>query len=183
MIIQVHGVEKALSNFNQLPAKMQFKQIRIALNAGGGVIRDRAAAIVPKDSRLLMRSLSVKARIPNESLNPKHWGKPEYAVIGSKRRFSAAVTVTATGKTKVLATRKSIGKAALNRATVVRRIPSRYIHVVEHDHAKRGGAGMVMGSNFLDTAVRAEGPLAQLKMIRKLEQGLYQEAARLYAGT
>ena len=183
MIIRVEGVLKALRNFEQLPAKMQFKQLRIALNAAGGVIRDRAKAIAPRDSGLLRRSLDVKAKIPNESFNPKHWGKPEYVVIGANRRFSGAVTATSSGKTRVLATRKSIVKAAFNRATIVRRRPSRYIHLVEHDHAKRGGAGTVMGMPFLDTAVRTEGQVAQLKMIRKLEQGLYQEAARLYAGT
>lgn len=182
MRIQVVGTEKTIAAFRKLPVRMQFKHIRIALNAGGGVIRDRAKQVVLKDTRILSRSLSVKVKIPNASYNVEHWGKPEYAVIGASRRFSAAVTSTASGGKKILSTRKAIFNAAFKGQTIQRRVPSRYAHLVENPHRTRGG-GSAMGYSFLDTAVRTEGAVAQSKMIRKLEQGIQQEAAALYAGS
>lgn len=182
--LQVTGVEKALKAFAQLPPRMQFKHMRIALNAGAGVIRDRAKTIVLKKTRLLARSLTVKVKIPNASYNPSHWGKPEYALIGPSRRYFASSVPTQTAR------RFLKGQGPVNRRkiqkTTGRRIPgsgyfgmkfaSRYAHVVEK------GSKHMMGYSFLDTAVRTEGDVAQRKIIRKLEDGLKQEAAALSAG-
>jgi hypothetical protein len=174
MRIHVEGAKHAIEAFADLPARMQFKHIRIALNAAGGVIRDRAAQIVPRESGLLRRSLAVKVKIPNASFNQKHWGKPEYAVIGARRRFTQAVTFNKSGKARSIS-REGVFTAAFKGRTVKRRKPSRYLHLVEK------GTPHVMARPFLDTAVRTEGGVASAKAITKLKQGLAQEANNLYA--
>jgi HK97 gp10 family phage protein len=173
--IQITGVEKAINAFNQLPIRMQFKHMRIALNAAAGVIRDRAAAIAPRDTNILSRSLGVKVKIPNASFNPKHWGKPEYAVIGAKRRFAKYAGTTASGTAISLSARGAAGRMLKGQRVVLKK-PSRYLHLVEK------GTPHSMEQPFLDTAVRTEGDVAASKAIKKLEQGLQQEAAALSAG-
>lgn len=175
MRIHVDGVNETLLAFLVLPVRMKFKHLRIALNAAAGVIRNRARQVVLKSTRLLANSLSVKVKIPDASHNPKHWGKPEYAVIGPARRVSQAVTQTARGSFKILRTRKAIFNAALRGAIIRRRTPSRYAHIVER------GSKHQMAFPYLDTAVRTEGATAGAKALAKLQQGLAQEAAALAA--
>lgn len=176
MKLKVTGVAEAVSAFETMPRAIANKHVRIALNAGAGVIRNRAASIARKNSGLLSRSLGIKVKVPDASYNSKHHGRPAYAVIGPRRNISGAVTPSGSSLgARVLGTKKAVLKAAFNRKRVIRRKPSRYAHLVENDHKTRGGKH-VMGYSFLDTAVRTEGSSATAKMLAKLKQGAEQEA-------
>jgi len=151
---------------------MQFKHMRIALNAGAGIIRDRARAVALKDTGLLARSLGVKVKIPGMSFNQAHWGKPEYAVIGPLRNFKKYTGTTRKGRRIGLSARGAVSRGLRGQRVVLKR-PGRYAHLVEK------GTRRMMAFPFLDTAVWTEGDVAKSKMVLKLVQGLTQEAAAL----
>ena len=178
MSVHVSGVEKAIAAFKQLPIRMQFKHIRIAMNAAAGVIRDKAKQLVPEETRLLKRSLAIKVKIPNASYNQEHWGRPEYAVIGPSRRAISELIqgVTKTGrltsKRRISTSGKQSGEGGIKRA-------SRYAHLVEHGH---GGVRPARAQPFLGPAVRIAGTQAQQKALAKIFEGITKEAAALSAG-
>lgn len=90
MTIRLHGVQEALKAFAEMPKRIRRKHVSIALNAGGGIIRDRAVPLARRQSGLLAKSLSVK--VPSQAKLEKE-GKPAYALIGPKRKFAKTVHV------------------------------------------------------------------------------------------
>lgn len=162
MRVQVFGVQEALATFAQLPVTMHNRGMRIAMNAGGGVLRDAMVANSPEDTRLHKRSLKVKVRVPNASRNRAHHGRPAYAVIGAARRFVGVRTFRKSGK---------VGKAKIVRlkqgqtlATTVKRA-SRYSHMLERR------------TRFMSRAASSARGAANYKMLDKLHQVLRQFAA------
>jgi hypothetical protein len=85
LVLRVGGVQDTLNAFRDLPRAIRNRHMRIAMNAGAGVIRDTAVANAPKQSGLLKKSLKVKVRVPDASYNVAHHGRPAYAVIGPVR--------------------------------------------------------------------------------------------------
>lgn len=167
-IIHVAGVPQALAAFRELPRRVGIKHLRIGLNAAGGLIRDRARALAPKESGLLKRSLAVKVKIPAASYNSAHHSKPAYAIIGPKRNFVRAVAKTSKGfRTKGAA---GIAKAHLSGKTVTLRRPSRYAHLAEKHQS------------FINAAERQVASAAVSKMAAKLKAGFAQESAALAKG-
>ena len=181
LAIKVFGVEECLATFAALPMDIQNRKMRIAMNAGGGVIRDAAVALAPSETGLLKKSLKVKATVPNASHNPAHHGKPAKAIIGASRNVVGVQTFRKSGamgkvKTARLKKRKKgeadrWARSGLLLGTTVRR-PSRYAHLVEKG-TKRG----VKGQHFLSRAVSVAGAAAQSKVIAKLQEGLHEFAA------
>lgn len=200
LVIKLHGVQDALRAFDELPRRVRFKHLRIALNAGGGLIRDRAKAIVRRDSGLLSKSLGVKVSIPDASFNKAHHGKPAYAVIGPKRKSGRMMRVNRKGKLQgfgaaqkeLVAERKRLAKdgklsplkrelvakkAVLKKhADAIYRNPSRYAHLVEKGH---GGPRPAKAYPFLSTAVAQTKGAVIAKVSEKLAAGIQQEAAAL----
>lgn len=197
LTVQVLGVAEALNAFRELPRRMYFKHLRIGLNAGGGIIRDKYAAIAHRVTGLLSRSVGVKVTIPDASYNAAHHGRPATAVIGVKRRAgrmlrqSARGTLIGYGKAqkaltaerKRLSADKTINALARERAAVKSvlssfggaqyRSPSRYAHLA--------GPGRD-GASVLASAVAQTRSAAEQRVLSKLQTGLEQEAAALYAG-
>lgn len=187
--VQVTGVREALNAFRELPRRVRFRHLRIALNAAGGVIRDRAASLARRETGLLSKSIGVKVKIPDASFNSDHHGKPAYAVIGAKRRAGKIMRVNRRGKLKGItaanrelkAARKSLAgtltplkreeaavKSVLAKnAGAVYRVPSRYSHLAERKQSFIGAAGrQVQGQ-------------AVARISEKLTQGIESERAAL----
>lgn len=188
-VVKVHGVPDTLAAFADLPRTLQNRHMRIAINAAGGVIRDAAAANVPRETGLLRKSLKVKARVPNASHDVRHWGKPAYAVVGPARKVVGLATtvrgVTRGGIKRAIKAQSGIGAVRIRRA-------SRYAHLVERGTkphritAKNArvlsdGAGVFgetvnhpgsKGRAFLSQAVSGYGQVALGKMQRKLLEGV-----------
>lgn len=166
--IQVTGVREALNAFRELPRRIGLKHLRIGLNAAGGVIRDRAVSLAPKETGLLKKSLGVKVKIPAASYNAGHHDKPAYAVIGPKRNFVRLVTIGRTGARTTGAKRalKLLGKGQAVRA----RRPARYAHLAEKHQS------------FINAAWRQAGEQAVSRISEKLSAGFIQEAAALPKG-
>ena len=159
--------------------------MRIALNAGGGVIRDAAAALAPKETGLLKKSLKVKVRVPDASKNPAHHGKPAYAMIGPSRNVVGVQAYRKSGarakfKTARLKSRKKgeadrWARSGLLVGTNLRR-PSRYAHLVEKG-TKRG----VKATRFMARAVSVAGEAASAKVISKLQECLEGFASKIWS--
>lgn len=192
--IKVYGVPHAVRAFEQLPRRVQFRHLRIALNAGGGVIRDAYKARAHQETGLLAKSIGVKVAIPDASFNPKHHGKPAYAVIGVKRKAGRIVRLNKQGKLKGFGAgqkelnaarvrltkegkltprqrdRFAVKLALKNAPGAVFRNPSRYAHLAGPDRK---------GVEVFAAAVSASKAQAGARIIDKLKQGLTTEAAAL----
>lgn len=192
--IEVKGVPAALRAFDELPRRVRIKHTRIALNAGGGVIKNQYAATAHRQTGLLSKSIGVKVTIPDASFNKKHHGKPAYAVVGVKRKagrmmrlnkknvlkgFGAAQKelvaerkrLEKDGKLPPLQRERAAVKAVLDKNKgAVYRSPSRYAHLAGPDRK---------GAEVLAAAVRQTKDQAGARILEKLRQGLETEAAAL----
>jgi HK97 gp10 family phage protein len=195
LVLRVGGVQDTLNAFRDLPRAIRNKHMRIAMNAGAGVIRDAAVANAPKQSGLLRKSLKIKVRVPDASYNVKHHGKPAYAVIGPARHVVARVA-TIKGVVKTITTRQAIKRSFGGGGFTTRR-PSRYAHLVEKGtrphgiKAKSGGLlsnqQAVFGRSVkhpgtkpqrpMARAVQSSGEAAKNKVIQKLHDGIANWAA------
>lgn len=193
-VIKVFGVDDAVRAFRELPRRVGFKHLRIAINAGCGVIKTRYAGAVKKRTGLLSKSIAVKVTIPDASFNSQHHGKPAYGVVGVKRRAGRIMRINKQGKLKGLgagqrdlaAQRKKLaaeGKltplkreseavrfALASNAGAVYRNPSRYAHLAG---PKRDGAAV------LQSVVAQTKGQAVAKISEKLTQGIETERAAL----
>lgn len=190
LVLRVGGVQDCISAFRDLPRTIRNRHLRIAMNAGAGVIRDAAEANVPSSSGLLKKSLKVKVRVPDASYNAKHHGRPAYAVIGPARNVTGRVALVK-GRYKTLTTRQAINRSFGGGGFHVRR-PARYAHLIEKGTKPHGikakNAGLLSNSeaifgrsvkhpgtkaqSFLSKAVRSSGAAAQQKILRKLHDGI-----------
>lgn len=177
MKVAVAGVPEALYAFAELPKRLRIKHVRIALSAAAGMIRNAAASIVQRKSKLLQRSLKVKVTIPDASYNEQHHGKPAYAVIGPVRRAVSEVVVGRVLKSGIIKTKRRVSVTGRNLLSGVRlKRASRYAHLVEKGH---GGKQPARAFPFLSRAVEQVGAGAMAKAKSKLEEGLFAEAANL----
>jgi hypothetical protein len=192
--IKIYGIPEALRAFGELPRRVRFKHLRIALSAGGGVVRDAYAARAHRVTGLLAKSIGVKVTIPDASFNSKHHGKPATAIVGVKRRagrlmrlnkqnalkgFGAAQKALAAerkrlnkeGKLSPLRRESAAVKAVLKaNPTAVYRNPSRYAHLA--------GPGR-RGAEVLASAVRSSKAQALAKIEGKLRIGIETESRAL----
>lgn len=149
----------------ELPRRVGIKHLRIALNAWGGVVRDKARARVLKRTKLLSKSLTVKVKIPDASHNVAHHGKPAYVIVGAKRGASG-ILARIRGKSKVVGIKRANKIVGLGGKTRVIR-PSRYAHLVEKKQA------------FIAPAQAAGANEGMTKLAAKLKQGIESEARAL----
>ena len=194
---RVVGADSAMNALRALPRKLRFKHMRIALNAGGGVLRDAAKSKIRVVSGALKKSLKVRVKIPEASFNPAHRRKPPYVVIGPGRRtqqfykpdtgdgrWKTSKEATKTykrvyvdniglGVHSLQAVREGIRFTRETHRGVRVRIPSRYAHLVEKG-TKRSRA-----FPFLRRAIATHGIAAMQKIIDKLKHGLEIEARLL----
>ena len=163
--ITLTGVDQAIANLAQLPRKVALRHLRVALNAAGGTIRDKAKSLAPTETRLLKKSLTVKVKIPDASWDVKHHGKPAYVVIGAKR---GAVGQVSAWKGKIRrVSGKSLERAHAFGHRVRVRKPSRYSHLAEKKHG------------FHANASRTAGPAASQRAAQKLAAAFETVAAAL----
>jgi hypothetical protein len=194
--IKLHGVPEAIHAMRELPRRVRIRHLRIALNAGGGVLKSAATSLVPTQFGVLKKSLGVKVTIPDASYNAAHHGRPAYVVVGPRRRFARAFVSSKSGP-KLLSDKKAL-KRVLGGGKVNARVPSRYAHLVEFgtkkhlvaatrgrvlsDGANTFGRKATVGArpkSFLRRAVTIAGAAAQNKVIAKLHEGIKSEAAAL----
>lgn len=192
--IKIYGVPEAIGAFDELPRRVQFRHLRIALNAGGGIISKRYAALAHRQTGLLAKSIGVKVKIPDASFNARHHGKPAYASIGVKRRAGRIMRINKQGKLKGFGIAQKLLKSERarlqkegtlpplqrERAAVkvvldkhqdaVFRSPSRYAHLAGPQRK---------GAEILAAAVSQTKNQAAAKVIEKLQQGLESEARSL----
>jgi HK97 gp10 family phage protein len=190
LVLRVGGVQDTINAFRDLPRAIRNRHMRIAMNAGAGVIRDAAVANAPKETGLLKKSLKIKVRVPDASFNTRHHGRPAYAVIGPARNV---VGLTQTSKAGLkLTTVKRLQRKGFRGNLVQRRRPSRYAHLVEKGTRPHGirakNVGLlssgtaIFGSSvkhpgtkaqsFLSRAVQSSGEAAKQKVIQKLKDGI-----------
>lgn len=163
--IKLVGVDQAIANLGNLPRKVAFKHLRVALSAAGGQIKDTLKLLAPVETRTLKNSFAVKTKIPDASWDVKHHGKPAYVVIGAKRGSAKLVT---NWKGRVItATKKTLERARAFRIKARWRKPSRYSHLAEKKHG------------FHANAARIVGPRAADKAAKKLAAAFETEAAAL----
>lgn len=164
--IHVAGIKDCVAAFRELPRGVRNRGMRIAMNAGAGVVRDAAVIRAPRETGLLKRAQKIRVKIPDASYNTAHHGRPAYAVIGTSRRIVAAVGRTARGKTRRISDKRAT-KIVLAGGRVGVRKPSRYAHV----------AGRERKLWFIHAA-RASGSRAQAKVITKLRDAVLEFAAK-----
>ena len=158
--------KQCIAALEVFPGRVRFKHMRIALSAGGGVLKNIAERLAPRQSSALAAAQAVKVRIPDASYNSKHHGKPAYAVIGTKRKF-IKLAANIGGTTKLVTVRR-IAKVNFDKTVLIRR-PSRYAHL----------AGPGRKQAFMTQAARQGGLHAQRRVIAKLQSGALQEAHKL----
>ena len=179
--VRVTGVEQAMHAFRELPRRVGIKHLRIALNAGGGVIRTRYAQNARKESGLLSKSIGIKVRIPDASFNQAHHGKPAYAIVGVKRNSGRMMRRNKRGKLKGFGAAQKALRAAKGNPDAVKlvkaqfsdaqfRVPSRYAHLAGKDRR---------GAEVLDRSWRQSQSAALAKITEKLQAGVLVEAAAL----
>lgn len=149
----------------ELPRRVGIKVLRIALNAWGGVVRDRARQTVLRATKSLYRALSVKVKIPDASYNVEHHGKPAYVIVGAKRQAVGPVIVRK-GKRKSIGLKRAT-KIVLGGGKVRANRPSRYAHLVERKRA------------FIGPAQRTGEQAGMEKLKDKLRTGIESEARAL----
>lgn len=169
--IEVFRLKETLDVLERLPRHVQYKPLRIALNAAGGVIKRSARAYVRHETGLLDKSLIVKVKIPQSNYRAKGHGGIAYALIGPNRKSQGIVQG---GKKTTL---KRLEKKGFRGLRVIRRRPSRYAHLLEKGH---GGKHPAPPHSFLGMAVTVSGGHAQAVAIRKLHEGVLEAAAKLY---
>jgi hypothetical protein len=174
--IEVFRLTQTLDALYRLPPRVQDRPMRKALSAAGGVIKRAARAYVRRETGLLDKSLIVKVTIPASNYRGNGQNKPAYAVVGASRRV-VGPALTIGGVTKKLSTRRAVA-AVLAGVKVQTRRPSRYLHLVEKGH---GGPRPAPPHPFLSTAVATVGAYAQAVAIQKLQEGILEEAAKLYS--
>lgn len=165
--IQVLGIRETVAAFQELPRHVRNRSMRIAMNAGAGIVRDAAVARAPRETGLLGRAQKIRVKIPDASFNKAHHGRPAYAVIGTSRRVVSAVGRTAKWKTRRISDKRAT-KIVLGGGRVQVRKPSRYAHL----------AGRSRNKQWFIQAARASGPAAQAKVVSKLKDGVLEFAKR-----
>lgn len=190
--VKVFGVKEAMHAFRELPRRVGLKHLRIALNAGAGVVRDRYASIAHKQSGLLSKSVGIKVKIPDASFNAQHHGKPAYAVIGPKRNAGRFMRINKQGKLKgygaaqkaLTAERKRLASTLTPRAReaaaaasvakqfggAIFKSPSRYAHLAGPNRR---------GAPVLASAANQTRGQAQQRIADKLAQGIETERRAL----
>jgi hypothetical protein len=190
--MELKGVPQALAALSELPRRVGFRHLRIALNAGGGILKQSAMSHAPSKTGLLRKSIGVKVKIPDASFNVKHHGKAAYIVIGPRRGFVRA-SINNAGAAKWL--------SVLGGGRVNTRNPARYAHLVHggtklHQVSVKRARVLSDGLNtfgrramvrakpnqFLQRAVASSGAAAQAKIISKLHEGIMSEARQLANG-
>lgn len=207
LAIKVHGVQDTLAAFGEIPRAVGNMNMRVAMNAGAGIIRDEAVANIKSRSGLLAKSMKIRVKVPDASFNTAHHGRPAYAVIGPSRNVAGIQTYRKTGrlgKIKALRVKRKgriesiVGRSLFGSRVATNLIrPSRYAHLVEkgtkaHKISAKSARVLAMGElfrrtvqhpgtsakRFMSRAVQSAGPQAQTKIIDKLRQGLGEWAAR-----
>lgn len=161
-----------MHNLQTLPKAMQTKHLRIAMNAWGGEVKRKMQDLAPRETGLLRRSITVKAKIPDASFNAQHHGRPAYAIVGPKRRLVQAVARTPKGFRQKSAA--GIAKAHLAGKVVQIRRPSRYAHLVD-----RGTRKGVRATGFVRRAQNHGAGVGIQKLFDKLREGFTQEVNAL----
>jgi hypothetical protein len=192
--LHITGVKEAMHAFSELPKRIGIKHVRIALNAGCGVVRNRYAAMAHRESGLLSKSIGIKVKIPDASHNAKHHGKPAYGVIGPKRNAGKIMRRNSKGNLKGYGAaqrelkfeRARLAAAGtlspLQREREARRFtqasftdgqyrnPSRYAHLAGKNR---------QGAEVLNSAMRQSQGAAAARIAEKLQQGIEAEASVL----
>jgi hypothetical protein len=196
LVLRVGGVQDTINAFRDLPRAIRNRHMRIALNAGGGVIRDAVVANLPSESGLLKKSIKVKVRVPDASFNTQHRGRPAYAVIGAAWSVQGRVGLVK-GQMKKITTRQAIRRSFGGNGTFHTRVPARYLHLLEKGtkpHAVKATNAKVLSNGEavfgravkhpgtkpqrpIARAVQSSGEAAKRKVIQKLHDGIANWAA------
>lgn len=186
----------AIRTLNVLPRRVQFKHLRIALSAAGGIIRTRAVMLARRQTGLLAKSIGVKVVIPDASYNSAHHGKPAYVIIGPKRRSGrmihadtlkscglaqralkksrAGLKEEGSGRSVGLTRERTAVKLTLRKfAGALYRNPARYAHLVEK------GTRRTRAYPFLDPAAQQSRPAAFSAFAEKIRIAVNGEAGTL----
>lgn len=179
LVLKVFGVPETMASFRDLPLRLRTRHMRIALNAAGGVLRDAAVANIPKQSGLLRKSMKVKVKIPDESFNVAHHGRPAYALVGASRNVAGigtyrksgqkgrvkSVKLDRVGERDVFRPGPNAAHSGIPVATNLLR-PSRYAHLVErgtkgHSISAKSARVLSSGSVVFGRSVRHPGTKAR----------------------
>ena len=164
-----------MENLAELPKRVGFRVLRVALFAWGGVVKRIQMANAKRGpTGALAKSSIVKVVIPDASANVAHHGKPPRVMVGPSRRaisFSGQIG----GKEKRLTPGKARKYFARGGRVRVNR-PSRYAHLVEKGIA---GKKHIMPAPFVAPSVEAGRTSGMDIFTAKLAQGIAREAAAL----
>jgi hypothetical protein len=185
--VQMTGVKECLAALKDVPAGIQRKHMRIAMNAAGGILKTGAVGRVPKRTGLLKQSLGVKVTQKKTG----DW----YVVVGAKRGMSRGIKTTRKGNVRALSKKATSNLRFTPGGSSTRINPTRYLHLVEggtRSHfvsikSKRvlAGNGGIWGTKaairakparFLAATSQVSGQAAVQKAITKLREAILSHA-------
>ena len=182
LVIHQVTLRQLLTNLTLLPRRVGLRVFRVALNAWGGTVRDKAKSLARRETGLLQKSLKIKVRIPDASYNVKHHGKPAYVMVGPARNVIGPIA-----RGKKLSDKKAF-KRVMSGGRVQTRRPSRYAHLIERGtkpHAIKFKSGRTIqhpgtaAHPFIGPAQQHGNTVGIATFVRKMEEGIAREAGAL----
>lgn len=203
--VKLDGLPEALQGLSGFSKAIQKHHTRVAVSAGGGVLKSGAQRRVTKDSGTLKKNLIVHVKG-----NKK--GTAVYARIGARRGVKVAVQDTGKGLRAVASFtarkgkptkatgEKRLAKLQATGANIHYRSPSRIAHLVEKGTKRHlvvatkkrrlARTGRFFGTSvevsakpkpFLEPTARADGPAAVVKAKQKVKEGIEKERAKAWS--
>lgn len=157
MIARISNLSSAIAALAQFPDAIRRKWLRIAMNAGGGLLRRRLADQVSRKTGLLRASLGVKVNFIKS--RPGEW----HATVGARRKFRRShpqvvvglgIQVSKRGKIRA-ATRAQIRKAKASAfgQGAKQRVASRYAHLSEKKNPAFSRVSVTAGPEALHVSL------------------------------
>lgn len=173
LTFKLTGGRRVQALLAKIPRRVRTRTLRIALSAGGGVIKRATQARAPRETGLLRRSMRVKPVKVS-------FGKGTVAYRVMPKSDKRMIDRTKTGKLRVVGKKRAAeAQAAGGRRRY--RNPSQYAHLVEQGHKlRRKGRtyGKVSASHFMRKSFRASKRQAMRAIITKIRQGIAQLRAK-----
>lgn len=167
LTVEVQGIPEATAKLDRFGKGVKRKHLRIAVSAGGGVLKPEVIRRAPRDTGTLAKHQIVKAKVTKD-------GEGAYALVGAKRgirvvaRGSKTVATFRTKKdgTVSVAGEKRLKKEQAKGGKLRTLVPSRYSHLAEKKHG------------YLAKSVVAKKEQVKATVTRKLREGVLAEAAK-----
>lgn len=184
--LKLEGVKETLSALTKASDAIKRKYMRVAMNAGGGIIKNAVLPRVPQRTKLLKQAIGVKVTQKKNG----EW----FLVVGAKRGMKRAVKVTRSGNVRALS-KKATSNLKFTPGGASRKMvdPARYLHLANKGTKAHyvtavnkkvlASGGVIFGrrvtvraraQRFMEAAAQIAGPNAVAKTVSKLKEQIEQ---------